>query len=266
MLILSLFSTGEKPHACPDCDYRTADPGCLTRHRKRKHGYVPNRKTGKAKVSTTTINKQSRRHTPYKRKEISASPIPASELLPEAFYATMDSTYLGFGTSDATCSEAQDNMFSFTWDKNLFPLEGTSSILESRPSLDLPYSGLSPAVDTCSQLFDRIDDSFDFMDLFSQNSPSVRPAQTYLADSPPVSSDEDFSWIFDPVVIPTTVSALADDTNSYGSPESSYSADFPHYSTSPASFPESYFSDYCTDTFSSSPASAADCGFSDFIF
>ncbi|KAJ7585223.1 hypothetical protein C8J56DRAFT_1053613 [Mycena floridula] len=33
--------TGDKTQACPDCDFRTADPGSLTRHRKRIHDYVP---------------------------------------------------------------------------------------------------------------------------------------------------------------------------------------------------------------------------------
>ncbi|KAG6844392.1 hypothetical protein H0H87_007204 [Tephrocybe sp. NHM501043] len=40
--------TGEKPHACPDCDFRTADPGSFTRHRKNKHGYVPEPRRSKA--------------------------------------------------------------------------------------------------------------------------------------------------------------------------------------------------------------------------
>ncbi|KAJ3532854.1 hypothetical protein NMY22_g7575 [Coprinellus aureogranulatus] len=34
----------KKPHKCPDyeiCKFETADPSSLTRHRKRKHGYIP---------------------------------------------------------------------------------------------------------------------------------------------------------------------------------------------------------------------------------
>lgn len=34
-------STGEKPNLCPSCDFTTADPGSLTRHRKRSHSYIP---------------------------------------------------------------------------------------------------------------------------------------------------------------------------------------------------------------------------------
>ncbi|TEB29672.1 hypothetical protein FA13DRAFT_1734465 [Coprinellus micaceus] len=31
----------EKPHKCPDCDFKTSDPGALTRHRERRHEYDP---------------------------------------------------------------------------------------------------------------------------------------------------------------------------------------------------------------------------------
>ncbi|KAF5344418.1 hypothetical protein D9758_015475 [Tetrapyrgos nigripes] len=33
--------TKKKTSHCPDCDFTTVDPGSLTRHRKRIHGYVP---------------------------------------------------------------------------------------------------------------------------------------------------------------------------------------------------------------------------------
>ncbi|KAG6901781.1 hypothetical protein C0995_008027 [Termitomyces sp. Mi166 len=219
--------TGEKPHACPDCDYRTADPGCLTRHRKKKHAYVPNRRTGKAKVSIDT--RTSRRHAPYKRKEVSSSPSPSpvSESLPEDFAATLASTYPSFGHSDASCGDVQDNTFTYTWDKYLFPLEGASFPSESFTSHDILPSGLSPAVDTCSQLFGGIDHSFDVMDMFSQCSQTICPAETYFQESAPFSPDEDLSWIFDPAAIQAAASAMADNIDDcYGSPESSYSPDF----------------------------------------
>lgn len=34
-------STKSKTNSCPDCDFVTVDPGSLTRHRKRIHGYIP---------------------------------------------------------------------------------------------------------------------------------------------------------------------------------------------------------------------------------
>ncbi|KAG7090294.1 hypothetical protein E1B28_011891 [Marasmius oreades] len=33
--------TKAKTERCPDCDFSTVDPGSLTRHRKRIHGYIP---------------------------------------------------------------------------------------------------------------------------------------------------------------------------------------------------------------------------------
>ncbi|THU84944.1 hypothetical protein K435DRAFT_843480 [Dendrothele bispora CBS 962.96] len=33
--------TKSKTNHCPDCDFTTVDPGSLTRHRKRIHGYIP---------------------------------------------------------------------------------------------------------------------------------------------------------------------------------------------------------------------------------
>ncbi|KAJ3813103.1 hypothetical protein EV368DRAFT_21986, partial [Lentinula lateritia] len=33
--------TKSKTNSCPDCDFVTVDPGSLTRHRKRIHGYIP---------------------------------------------------------------------------------------------------------------------------------------------------------------------------------------------------------------------------------
>ncbi|KAG2151198.1 uncharacterized protein EDB93DRAFT_1249390 [Suillus bovinus] len=41
--IHSAKHTGEQRYICPhdDCDYKTHDPAQLTRHRQKKHGYIP---------------------------------------------------------------------------------------------------------------------------------------------------------------------------------------------------------------------------------
>ncbi|KAJ2937041.1 hypothetical protein H1R20_g65, partial [Candolleomyces eurysporus] len=43
--------TGEKRYTCQDdpgaCDFRTSDPAAFTRHRKKKHDYVPNARSRK---------------------------------------------------------------------------------------------------------------------------------------------------------------------------------------------------------------------------
>ncbi|KAL1718680.1 hypothetical protein EV715DRAFT_273344 [Schizophyllum commune] len=33
--------TNQRKHQCPSCSYNTADPSCLNKHRKRKHGWIP---------------------------------------------------------------------------------------------------------------------------------------------------------------------------------------------------------------------------------
>ncbi|TRM56959.1 hypothetical protein BD626DRAFT_540882 [Schizophyllum amplum] len=43
--------TKERKHQCPSCAYNTADPSCLNKHRKRKHGWVPKSKRGGGGVS-----------------------------------------------------------------------------------------------------------------------------------------------------------------------------------------------------------------------
>ncbi|KAK7462903.1 hypothetical protein VKT23_007482 [Stygiomarasmius scandens] len=45
--------TGEKTKHCPDCDLSFGDPASLTRHRKRRHGYVPNRSAKRAKNTSS---------------------------------------------------------------------------------------------------------------------------------------------------------------------------------------------------------------------
>ncbi|KAK7449637.1 hypothetical protein VKT23_013112 [Stygiomarasmius scandens] len=48
-----------RPERCPDCDFRTKDPGCLTRHRKRYHDYVPQPRQRKFLSDDVTKNKAS---------------------------------------------------------------------------------------------------------------------------------------------------------------------------------------------------------------
>ncbi|KAG9311816.1 hypothetical protein JVU11DRAFT_8063 [Chiua virens] len=62
--------TGERPLKCPDegCGYDTRDPGGLTKHRQKKHGYVPRENTGKkckSRIGATRTTQQQTRFTPY---------------------------------------------------------------------------------------------------------------------------------------------------------------------------------------------------------
>lgn len=45
--------TGSKTQKCPSCSFKTVDPGSLTRHRKRLHGYVPKGRNSKGRETET---------------------------------------------------------------------------------------------------------------------------------------------------------------------------------------------------------------------
>ncbi|KAJ6516623.1 hypothetical protein C8R47DRAFT_1313038 [Mycena vitilis] len=47
--------TEAKPHACPNCSFRTADPGCLNRHRRARHNYVSGAAPRKSKTQTAAL-------------------------------------------------------------------------------------------------------------------------------------------------------------------------------------------------------------------
>ncbi|KAJ3795539.1 hypothetical protein GGU11DRAFT_221030 [Lentinula aff. detonsa] len=46
--------TKSKTNNCPDCDFTTVDPGSLTRHRKRIHGYIPKTRRSRHPKPTPT--------------------------------------------------------------------------------------------------------------------------------------------------------------------------------------------------------------------
>ncbi|KAJ3995061.1 hypothetical protein F5050DRAFT_373455 [Lentinula boryana] len=46
--------TKSKTNNCPDCDFTTVDPGSLTRHRKRIHGYIPKTRRSRHPKPTST--------------------------------------------------------------------------------------------------------------------------------------------------------------------------------------------------------------------
>lgn len=61
-------STKSKTNCCPDCDFTTVDPGSLTRHRKRIHGYIPKlRRTRQSKPQSEADSSKSAeiRFAPY---------------------------------------------------------------------------------------------------------------------------------------------------------------------------------------------------------
>ncbi|KDQ62278.1 hypothetical protein JAAARDRAFT_30174 [Jaapia argillacea MUCL 33604] len=49
----------EQSKRCPDCDFATSDPGSLTRHRKRSHGYEPKAKAKSRGKKTSSVQSPS---------------------------------------------------------------------------------------------------------------------------------------------------------------------------------------------------------------
>ncbi|KAK1222265.1 hypothetical protein PQX77_014898 [Marasmius sp. AFHP31] len=90
-------STGDKNKKCPDCDFRTVDPGSLTRHRKRQHQYVPapRKARGTGGQSATATTRATRRHAPYSR----SSPSSSSESLITAVFRESKYTALALAQS-----------------------------------------------------------------------------------------------------------------------------------------------------------------------
>ena len=120
-------STGEKPQCCPTCDFATSDPGSLTRHRKRVHGYEPKPRKARSsgKVPTT---KKAFRHTPYSRDSsiesftssstTSFSPADLVDLttLPYPPPSSPPAFKFNFDTSCA-CATPEDEPYSYAWTK-----------------------------------------------------------------------------------------------------------------------------------------------------
>ncbi|KII85451.1 hypothetical protein PLICRDRAFT_700973 [Plicaturopsis crispa FD-325 SS-3] len=63
--------TGERPHECTECEFRSADPGSLTRHRKAVHGYEPKQR---GQASARSVSRKSARHEPSASSKTSVTP------------------------------------------------------------------------------------------------------------------------------------------------------------------------------------------------
>ncbi|RDB30070.1 Zinc finger protein Pegasus [Hypsizygus marmoreus] len=162
--------TGQKPHECPACPFATGDPGSLTRHRKKRHGYVPEKSAPRAKAKAVGT-KASRRHSPYAR-ATSRNSSSTDSLSPPSKAAEpfMDLSELlapspsfpipAYGPFDPNCDTfqvSQETYFSWAWDK--FPgIWSESSTLVSTHDQDVLLNSqqiprhILPAVDSSHQL------------------------------------------------------------------------------------------------------------------
>lgn len=76
--------TGARPNKCPhpDCTYTTSDPGSLTRHRRKVHGYDPKaKKTSSAVTKACQAPQKQERHSPYSISSLSSSDGSSSDEL-----------------------------------------------------------------------------------------------------------------------------------------------------------------------------------------
>lgn len=195
------FSTGEKPHSCPDCPFTTADPGSLTRHRKNTHNYIPKKGTSKAKPAGT---KQSRRRTPYSRacsaESVSTSSSTWSLQSAELFLDFCQTLYTSSSPIDKALDISQDNIFSYSWDKDPIFSEDISLLSASEyfstiPLPEIPQH-LFPATDAGRQL----EGDNDFLKALSL-SPKATPTM-----SPSLSFDEIDAFLAQYPTTPATIS------------------------------------------------------------
>lgn len=75
--------TGARPNKCPhpDCTYTTSDPGSLTRHRRKAHGYDPKAKKTNPATKAWKAPRKQERHSPYSVSSLSSSDSSSSDEL-----------------------------------------------------------------------------------------------------------------------------------------------------------------------------------------
>ncbi|THU85939.1 hypothetical protein K435DRAFT_301990 [Dendrothele bispora CBS 962.96] len=103
-----VIHTGTKPFACPSCDFATADPASLTRHRRRAHDYVPYRSAPRKKTATIAAARLSRQNTDPTSENSSpttSTPAPASSTRRGRGRADRRSTNLQVTATTTTASQ-----------------------------------------------------------------------------------------------------------------------------------------------------------------
>src|ERR1700722_12108574 len=113
---LNQNSTGQKI-LCPTCGFATTDPGSLTRHRKRRHGYNPKTRQDHPERSTSKPNKSSSRHEPYKRDRPHALYCGTIDIAPSDSQTSLDSLFLTLPPN----LESSSSSSSHNLDDILFP-------------------------------------------------------------------------------------------------------------------------------------------------
>ncbi|KAG6826818.1 hypothetical protein H0H92_014287 [Tricholoma furcatifolium] len=216
--------TGEKPYACPDCDFCTSDPGCLIRHRKRFHNYVTKRRSKRAQPAPGT--KQSRRHAPYLKPALSLSPSP------DPFDAR----------NEAPCKATKaDGSIAYTWSKTEDP---SPSPMEEVSEPFGPFTpalfGLWPTLDPCVEVYNKVDFS---MNLFSL--PSSQDSWPSFDVLPSWSNAAQSQHYPTPEFYPSSASPTPSSSSSSLDSESLFSYEWTSSSLSPS--PDAFLDPYVSE-------------------
>ncbi|KAI6044593.1 hypothetical protein EDC04DRAFT_320757 [Pisolithus marmoratus] len=125
--------TGERPNKCPhpECTYTTSDPGSLTRHRRKDHGYDPKAKKTSSTTQARKAPRKRERHSPYSISSPSSSNGSSSDelawlehqlteldkFLAEQICSTLipgfvapTNTYPAYDSALSTCAASYDNL------------------------------------------------------------------------------------------------------------------------------------------------------------
>ncbi|KAL0577222.1 hypothetical protein V5O48_004763 [Marasmius crinis-equi] len=138
--------TGEQTQICPDCDFRSVDAGSLTRHRKRKHGYVPkprkSRHTTAQPLASTSAapepsssaatSRASRRHQPYSREPSTSSSSNRSSSTPEGEPPATTPTTTSAASASPTTTKAFPVIIPFEYPDMAVVLSETKAHAKER--------------------------------------------------------------------------------------------------------------------------------------
>ncbi|KAJ3863261.1 hypothetical protein EV359DRAFT_64948 [Lentinula novae-zelandiae] len=170
VIVMLLFSTKEKKK-CPSCNFETPDPGTLTRHRKRRHEYVPEPRKSRnpgnrsssdltqpqiiietpstySRSTSTSTDISTSPSTSGEYASVTTSPFSPAQPLPDSSaWCESDnpqslSSFAG-GQTDLSPSSAGYNQ----WDA----MNATYSTLPTTPTLSLPPPAIPRIEDESSQ-------------------------------------------------------------------------------------------------------------------
>lgn len=180
-------STQNKLRACPDCSFTTSDPGSLTRHRKRFHGYEPIQPKSKQKDAGEGASGSGSGSTPVHSVFVPELTLPVDR---NSFNnATMGCHSKRYQEKRTETPSSTDESFKVYWDYLM-------------PSSVLP-SALPPALDDAPLLETSGNESVSPESLFPQDSFVEAASMNSECSSVLDSDSEPHTWMsFDASLLP----------------------------------------------------------------